>query len=71
MLQSCLGLSFSPKVQHITFDEPVLPMFLDEVVLRGLQSGNGSADLALRRSGDSVMIDVLERQGKVRVLSVG
>ena len=71
MLQSCLGLSFSPKAQHITFDEPVLPMFLDEVILRGLQSGNGSADLALRRSGDSVMIDVLGRQGKARVLSVG
>jgi hypothetical protein len=40
-------------------------------MLRGLQSGNGSADLALRRSGDSAMIDVLGRQGKARVLSVG
>ena len=71
MLQSCLGLSFSPKSQRITFDEPVLPVFLDEVILRGLQTGTGSADVALRRSGDSVMIDVLARQGKVRVLSMG
>ncbi|HEX8544847.1 MAG TPA: glycogen debranching N-terminal domain-containing protein [Pseudomonas sp.] len=69
MLQSCLGLSFNPKARHINFDEPVLPGFLNEVTLRRLHTGDGSADLTLRRSGGSVLVDVLKRQGAVRVMS--
>jgi len=69
MLQSCVGLSFNPKGRQIIFDDPVLPGFLNEVILRRLHAGEGSADLALRRSGGSVLVDVLERQGAVRVMS--
>ncbi|MBD8577289.1 glycosyltransferase [Pseudomonas syringae] len=68
MLQSCLGLQFDPQGLRVTFDEPVLPAFLDQVLLRRLQLGQGSVDLALRRSGGSVLIEVLQRQGDVRVL---
>ena len=34
LLQSCLGLGFDPDLRHIAFNEPCLPDFLDEVVLR-------------------------------------
>ncbi|KQQ65511.1 hypothetical protein ASF84_24775 [Pseudomonas sp. Leaf127] len=68
MLQSCLGLQFDPQGLRVIFDEPVLPAFLDQVLLRRLQVGQGSVDLALRRSGSSVLSEVLQRQGDVRVL---
>lgn len=67
LLQSCLGLDFDPNAQIITFNEPHLPSFLDEVILRQLQAGNGSADVAVRRSGRSVVVDVVDRRGEARV----
>jgi glycogen debranching enzyme len=69
MLQSCLGLGFDPEETHITFHEPSLPNFLGEVVLRNLAINDGSADIAVRRSGQQVVVDVLSRKGSVRVLT--
>jgi glycogen debranching enzyme len=69
LLQSCLGAGFDPDSGQVTFEEPSLPEFLDEVVLRRMSIGGGSADVALRRSGRKVVVDVLERRGGVRVLT--
>ncbi|WP_168878846.1 amylo-alpha-1,6-glucosidase [Rhizobium sp. P28RR-XV] len=69
LLQSCLGLDFDPNARHLSFDEPQLPSFLDEVLLRRLRIGNGSADVAIRRSGRNVVVDLVNRQGDVRVLT--
>ncbi|MEZ2409267.1 glycogen debranching N-terminal domain-containing protein [Bosea sp. RCC_152_1] len=69
MLQSCLGLGFDPGRRHVTFDEPTLPEFLDEVTLRNLVLDGGGADVTLRRSGAKVVVDVLERRGALRVLT--
>jgi len=69
MLQACLGLGFDANQLHITFDEPTLPGFIDGVVLRNLALNGGAADIALRRSGTQVVVDVIERRGPVRVLT--
>jgi glycogen debranching enzyme len=69
LLQSCLGLGFDVDRQQITFDTPILPGFLDEVTLRNLHIGEATVDLALRRSGPQVLVDVLDRQGQVRVIT--
>jgi glycogen debranching enzyme len=69
LLQSCLGLDFEPNAQIISFNEPQLPSFMNEVILRHLQVGNGSADVAIRRSGRSVVVDIVDRRGEVRVLT--
>jgi len=69
LLQACLGLDFDPTALQISFNEPELPAFLDEVTLRHLLIGKGSADVALRRSGRHVMVDVIDRKGDVRVLT--
>jgi glycogen debranching enzyme len=69
LLQSCLGLGFDVDRMQITFDRPVLPAFLDEVVLRNLVLGEAVMDLALRRSGGHVVVDVLGRKGAVRILT--
>ncbi|MBP0632719.1 amylo-alpha-1,6-glucosidase [Cupriavidus sp. AcVe19-1a] len=69
MLQACLGLDFDINEPAITFENPSLPAFLDEVVFRNLAVNGGSADVAVRRSGERVVVDVLDRQGPVRVLT--
>ena len=69
LIQSCLGLNFSPKSRTILFDEPVLPAFLDTIALRRLAIGAQSADVMLRRAGENVMVEVLNRQSGVRIMS--
>lgn len=70
LLQSCLGLDFDPNGLHISFNVPRLPPFLDEVILRRLSIGIGSADVAIRRSGRQVVVDVMDRHGNVQVLTI-
>jgi glycogen debranching enzyme len=70
LVQSCAGLAFDTAAQRVTFREPLLPRFLDEIVLRGLRMEGGSADVALRRSNRHVIVDVLERRGSVGVLTI-
>ncbi|MBX4950768.1 glycogen debranching enzyme [Rhizobium binae] len=67
LLQSCLGLDFDPNGPLISFNMPRLPSFLDEVILRRLLIGSGSADVAVRRSGGQFVVDVINRQGNVQV----
>ena len=61
LVQSCIGLSFEPEARRITFTEPVLPRFLDEIVLRGLTVDGRKANVALRRSNRHVVVDVLDK----------
>lgn len=69
LLQSCLGLSFDPATMQLSLDRPILPRFLDEVVLRRVAVGEGSVDLELRRSASQVVVDVVRRDGPVRVVT--
>ncbi|HLH50432.1 MAG TPA: amylo-alpha-1,6-glucosidase [Roseiarcus sp.] len=69
MIQSCIGLVFNPDELRVTFEEPVLPSFLDEIVLYGLRLKDASANIALRRSGRHVVVDVLDRTKAMKVLA--
>ena len=69
MLQSCLGLGFDLNRSHITFEGPVLPDFVGEVTLLNLALDEATVDVALRRSGLQVVVDVLDRRGSVRVVT--
>lgn len=69
LLQSCLGLDFDPDGMQISFNLPELPSFVDEVILRHLWIGSGSADVAIRGSGRQVVVDVIDRRGNVQVLT--
>jgi glycogen debranching enzyme len=70
ILPSCLGLDFDPAKKHVTFEEPVLPDFLNHVTIRNLALEGGAADVTLRRSGSQVVVDVLDRRGPVRVVTI-
>jgi len=69
LIQSCLGLTFDPVDRRIIFSEPVLPAFLDTIVLTGLTVAGASADIALRRSREQVVVEVLDRRGPVTVVT--
>jgi glycogen debranching enzyme len=69
MLQSCLGLGFDRNKSQVTSEGPVLPDFLGEVKLRNLALNRATVDLALRRSGLQVVVDVLDRRGSVQVVT--
>ena len=66
LLQSCLGITFHVPSRTVGFDQPCLPPFLGEVILRGLTIGEGSIDVALRQTAGSVAMNVLARHGNIR-----
>jgi len=70
LLQASLSLSFDQSGEEIRFDRPVLPDFLDQLHLRGLQARHGVADILLRRYGSEVSVDITRRQGKVPIIIV-
>jgi glycogen debranching enzyme len=67
LLQACLGLEFDPLANEIRLNNPRLPAFLDEVMLRDLQLGASYMDLRVRRHGETVSLDTPRINGGVRV----
>jgi glycogen debranching enzyme len=68
LLGACLGLQLMHEQDEIQFCEPVMPDFLDEVVIRNLRLGASRADLRLHRYGSDVSVNVLARDGNARIL---
>ncbi|MBE7212272.1 MAG: amylo-alpha-1,6-glucosidase, partial [Gluconacetobacter diazotrophicus] len=67
LLQSTLGLRFDPAEVAVHFDRPRLPAFLDELTLYNLAVGGGRVTVHLVRSGREVAVNVIDRQGPIRV----
>jgi glycogen debranching enzyme len=67
LLQSCLGLDFDPKTRHVTFNHPILPEFLDDVMLRGLAIGEARVDVMVRRAQSLVTANVVSRTGDIHM----
>lgn len=67
ILQSCLGMEVGGAQDAIVFVDPHLPATLNEIRIDGLRVGTGSIDLSLVRHGPDVSVNVLRREGPVRV----
>ena len=67
-LAACLGLELRHDANEISFTDPHMPAFLNDVTIRGLKLGRSSADVRFRRDGDDVTITVLQRTGDARVV---
>jgi glycogen debranching enzyme len=67
LLEASLGLEFDQRNNEIRLRNPMLPGFLDEVVLRNLRLGHSSVDLRLHRHKDEVSVDIPRRQGEIQV----
>jgi glycogen debranching enzyme len=68
VLQACLGIEIDGLEGRITFSNPQLPDFLQEVLLRNLAVGNGSVDLLLQRHAQYVSISILRKEGPVELV---
>jgi glycogen debranching enzyme len=70
LIQSVLGLDFDVKLRRITFHQPVMPEFVEEIRLLNLGDGEASADVVLQRRGLEVAVHLLSRRGNIQVLTV-
>ncbi|MBO0733477.1 MAG: amylo-alpha-1,6-glucosidase, partial [Methylocapsa sp.] len=57
-LQACLGLELQYEDNSIVFRDPVMPPFLDEVVLSQLRLGSSILDVKLQRHGHDVTLNL-------------
>jgi glycogen debranching enzyme len=67
-LAACLGLELRHDRNRIRFRDPILPSFLDEVLIRNLKLGGSRVDLLLHRHGADVTVNVLRRKGDAQVV---
>jgi glycogen debranching enzyme len=67
LLKACIGLSFRPMEPRIRLLHPVLPPFLDDLVVRGIAVDGASVDLRLMRHGDEVGVQVMGKRGHVDI----
>src|SRR3954470_20674806 len=67
LLAACLGLELAHERNEIRFRDPVMPNFLNEVVIRNLRLGGSRVDVRLHRYGQDVTANVLSREGTLRL----
>lgn len=67
MLQSCLGIEFQPERNRIRLIDPMLPPFLDMLVLRNLELGTARVDVALYRYADNISLQILRNTSGVEI----
>src|SRR5690606_12754626 len=68
LLQACLGLSFCPDKRQVCFEHPMLPDFLDRVIISNLRADGASVDLTLHRHAHDVSINVTRKEGDLDIL---
>jgi glycogen debranching enzyme len=70
VLGACLGIEQAHSENEIRFRNPIMPAFLDEIVLRNVQLGPSQTDFRMHRHGNDVATNVLDRRGSARILIV-
>ena len=71
LVQASLGLQFDPAAGEIRLVQPMLPEFLQQLHVHGLQLGDGCVDVLLRCLDGNVATTVTGRRGAaVRVIVV-
>ncbi|HEX3943144.1 MAG TPA: amylo-alpha-1,6-glucosidase [Rhizomicrobium sp.] len=70
LLQASLGMTLDAARNEIRFEQPLLPDFIDDIRIRNLRLGSNSIDLLLQRHGRDVVVDILNRRGNIRVVTV-
>jgi glycogen debranching enzyme len=71
LIEASLGIEQDPFAGEIRFRNPMLPPFLDKIVLRELRVGEASVDVSIRRHGDGKLsVQTLKSQGDVQVTAI-
>ena len=69
-LGACLGMELRYDGNSVSFRDPVLPLFLDHVVLKNLSLGNSRINLKLQRHGLDVTLNLLKKWGDTKIMLV-
>ena len=67
LVQACLGLRVSARDNQVYLCDPRLPASVRELRIDNLRVGEASVDLLARRHGRDVGVNVLRREGGLRV----
>jgi glycogen debranching enzyme len=67
LLQSCLGLTVDGVRSHVTFLDPVMPSFLEDVRIKNLSVGKALVDLRIHGHDRNVNVEILRMEGHVEV----
>jgi glycogen debranching enzyme len=67
LLGACLGLRLAHEQDEIQFRDPIMPDFIDELVVRNLRLGESKADVRFHRYGSDVTVNVMSREGSARI----
>jgi glycogen debranching enzyme len=67
LLEASLGLEFDLPSREIRLRNPVLPPFMDEVLLRNLRLGAASADITVRRYKGAISLDIMRTGGEIQI----
>lgn len=70
VLQSSLGLTIHAPRGQVHLAHPTLPGFVERLHLRNLHVGDATLDLLLQRHGEDAGVNVVRREGNVRVIVV-
>ncbi|HVW29911.1 MAG TPA: amylo-alpha-1,6-glucosidase [Polyangiaceae bacterium] len=70
LLASVLGLRTDAKHHRVVFERPMLPGFIDDIVLRNLRVGAASVDLRVHRYPEDVGVNVLRKSANLEVILV-
>lgn len=71
LLQACLGIKISNTPQpQIIFSNPYMPPWLNSLEIKNLTVGNSSADILIQRYDNDVGVNVLRREGNIKVTVV-
>ena len=68
LLQSCLGLRIDAPRARLSFLQPVLPPFLEQIEIKNLRVGVAEVDLQLEHHAKDVGINILRREGRVGIV---
>lgn len=70
LLAGGLGLEQAHADDELRFRDPVIPSFLDEIILRNIHLGPSRADIRMNRYGDNVAMAVLSRRGPAKIVVI-
>jgi glycogen debranching enzyme len=68
LFQACLGLRIDAPRRTLRFTGPELPPAVDWIELRNLEIGEAVVDVVLERHENDVGVNVLRREGTVRII---
>jgi glycogen debranching enzyme len=67
MLQACLGMRINALTNTITFCQPVLPDFLQEITITNLRLADKQLILQVRKSKDGVEVNLLSHHPEITI----